>query len=252
MPIWTQQYDPFGYWPVSTFVAALPVLVLLGLLRLGTGQCLAGGPGRAADGRRGGGRGLRDAARPGAGQRGGGGRLRPVPDRLADRGGGLPLRHRGGDRPVRRDEGVDRPALGRPPAPGRPGRLLVRGVHRGGGRIRGPGGDLGGVPGRPRVRAVPGGPALPDRQHRPRRLGGHRHADPHPEHRHRARRRGAQRHLGPDLALPLARDPVLAGPDDGRLARDLGRLAGLADRSGVPSPPSSSSGPTSSGSSSST
>ena len=32
MPIWTQQYDPFGYWPGSTFVAALPVLVLLGLL----------------------------------------------------------------------------------------------------------------------------------------------------------------------------------------------------------------------------
>jgi lactate permease len=32
VPIWTQQYDPFGYWPASTFVAALPVLVLLGLL----------------------------------------------------------------------------------------------------------------------------------------------------------------------------------------------------------------------------
>src|SRR4051794_3921397 len=29
---WTQQYDPMGYWPASTFVAALPVLVLLGLL----------------------------------------------------------------------------------------------------------------------------------------------------------------------------------------------------------------------------
>jgi lactate permease len=33
--VWTQQYDPLGYWPASTFVAALPVLVLLGLLASG-------------------------------------------------------------------------------------------------------------------------------------------------------------------------------------------------------------------------
>jgi lactate permease len=32
VPVWTQQYDPFGFWPASTLVAALPVLVLLGLL----------------------------------------------------------------------------------------------------------------------------------------------------------------------------------------------------------------------------
>jgi lactate permease len=32
VPTWTQQYDPFGFWPASTLVAALPVLVLLGLL----------------------------------------------------------------------------------------------------------------------------------------------------------------------------------------------------------------------------
>jgi lactate permease len=30
--VWTQQYDPFGNWPASTLLAALPVLVLLGLL----------------------------------------------------------------------------------------------------------------------------------------------------------------------------------------------------------------------------
>jgi lactate permease len=29
---WTQNYDPFGYWWLSTLVAALPILVLLGLL----------------------------------------------------------------------------------------------------------------------------------------------------------------------------------------------------------------------------
>ncbi len=33
--MWTQIYDPFGSWPVSTLVAALPVLVLLGLLASG-------------------------------------------------------------------------------------------------------------------------------------------------------------------------------------------------------------------------
>ncbi|WP_435020530.1 L-lactate permease [Tundrisphaera sp. TA3] len=30
--MWTQNYDPLGHWPSSTLVAALPVLVLLGLL----------------------------------------------------------------------------------------------------------------------------------------------------------------------------------------------------------------------------
>jgi lactate permease len=33
--VWTQSYDPLGYWPASTFAAALPVLVLLGLLASG-------------------------------------------------------------------------------------------------------------------------------------------------------------------------------------------------------------------------
>ncbi len=33
--MWTQQYDPLGYWPASTFLAALPVLALLGLLGSG-------------------------------------------------------------------------------------------------------------------------------------------------------------------------------------------------------------------------
>ncbi|HMB04072.1 MAG TPA: L-lactate permease [Isosphaeraceae bacterium] len=33
--MWTQQYDPMGSWPLSTFLAALPVLVLLGLLASG-------------------------------------------------------------------------------------------------------------------------------------------------------------------------------------------------------------------------
>ncbi len=33
--MWTQIYDPMGYWPLSTMMAALPVLILLGLLASG-------------------------------------------------------------------------------------------------------------------------------------------------------------------------------------------------------------------------
>ncbi|PYS76391.1 MAG: hypothetical protein DMF66_14980, partial [Acidobacteria bacterium] len=29
---WTQVYDPFGHWWLSTLVAALPIIVLFGLL----------------------------------------------------------------------------------------------------------------------------------------------------------------------------------------------------------------------------
>ena len=38
--IWTQNYDPAGFWPLSTLAAATPVLVLLGLL--GSGRASAG------------------------------------------------------------------------------------------------------------------------------------------------------------------------------------------------------------------
>ncbi|WP_435009132.1 L-lactate permease [Tundrisphaera lichenicola] len=44
--MWTQNYDPMGSWPLSTLVAAVPVLVLLGLLASGRasawGAALAG------------------------------------------------------------------------------------------------------------------------------------------------------------------------------------------------------------------
>ena len=33
--MWVQNYDPFGSWPLSTAAAALPVVVLLGLLASG-------------------------------------------------------------------------------------------------------------------------------------------------------------------------------------------------------------------------
>src|SRR5690606_10700729 len=37
--VWTQDYDPFGSWPLSTLAASVPVLVLLGLL--GSGRASA-------------------------------------------------------------------------------------------------------------------------------------------------------------------------------------------------------------------
>ena len=44
--MWTQNYDPMGNWPLSTLVASVPVLVLLGLLASGKasawGAALAG------------------------------------------------------------------------------------------------------------------------------------------------------------------------------------------------------------------
>lgn len=39
--MWTQTYDPLGAWPLSTLVAALPVLVLLGLLASGKASAWA-------------------------------------------------------------------------------------------------------------------------------------------------------------------------------------------------------------------
>jgi lactate permease len=39
--VWTQTYDPLGSWPLSTLVAALPVLVLLGLLASGKASAWA-------------------------------------------------------------------------------------------------------------------------------------------------------------------------------------------------------------------
>ena len=47
---WTQTYDPLGHWWLSTLVAALPILVLLGLLaglRARVHYCALAGAGTA-------------------------------------------------------------------------------------------------------------------------------------------------------------------------------------------------------------
>ena len=138
LAVWVQRYDPLGSWPLSTLAAALPILVLLGLLA--TGRASAGKSALA---------GLVTACAVAflvfgmpasmiAGKCGGGGGLRRFPHRLADRGRRVPLRPRGEHRPVRGDESLGRQALGGSPAPGGSRGLLVRGVHRGSGRVSAP------------------------------------------------------------------------------------------------------------------
>jgi len=157
VPYWTQQYDPMGYWPaLGPLLAALPVLVLLGLLGLGVGEMRGRRP-------------LAGLVTAGvvAGSRPFG---MPPELVLASATVGVVFAlfrivwlivaavflygHRGGDRPVRGDEGIDRPA---PRATvgfqARPGRVSSFGAFiEGSGRVRGAGGHLGRVPGRPGVR----------------------------------------------------------------------------------------------------
>ena len=81
------------------------------------------------------------------------------------------------------------------------GRVLLRGIHRGGRRVRRPGRDLRGFPGRTGVSALRGGLALPDRQHGTRGLGRHRHSHPDAEQGHRAGCACLERHLGRILPI---------------------------------------------------
>ncbi len=92
----------------------------------------------------------------------------------------------------------------RSPAPGSPRGLLVRGVHRGGSRIRSACRHLGGLSGGAGVPALSGSLALLDRQHGPGGLGGNRHSAADPERGHRAGCRGAERHLA-DGSSPCSR-----------------------------------------------
>ena len=188
---WPQNYDPLHAWPLSTAVSALPVLSLFAVADRVQNASLGGGAGRAFWWRsslalvvfrmpRGNGRRARRAR----------GRLRPVPDRLDHRRLDLPLSDRRRDRPVPGHERVDRGAFDRQADPAHPGRLLLRGVPRGDRRRRCAGGDRRLVPDRAGLRAVPGGDALPARQHRARGLGGRRQPDPRAGGRDRLSRAG--------------------------------------------------------------
>ena len=69
-----------------------------------------------------------------------------------------------------------------------------------------------------------GGLALLDRQHRTRGLGRHRHPHPDAEQGHRAGCPRLERHVRQNLADHVADDSVLAGSHHDDLARDAGRL----------------------------
>ena len=116
-----------------------------------------------------------------------------LPHHLADRRRCLPLRSHGEHRSVRGDESLGGQAVGGPPAPGGTGGVLVRGVHRGSCRVWRSGRHLRGVPGGAGVPAVPGGLALPDRQHCAGGLGGDRHSPADPQRGDRTGRRGPER-----------------------------------------------------------
>ena len=222
--VWIQRYDPLGNWLISTLVAALPVLVLLGLLASGRASAWK-------------------AALAGLATACGVAWLvfgMPATMIAASMAVGMvfavlrivwlivaavflyDITVATGQFEVMKAS-VARLSADRR-LPGGAGRVLLRGVHRGGRRLRRPGGDLRGLPGRIGVSAIPGGLALLDRQHGTGRLGRHRHPHPDPEQGHRAGCPRLERHLGPDLADPLAGDSVLAGSHDDQLAGDRGRL----------------------------
>ena len=193
--MWIQRYDPMGNWPVSTMLAALPVLVLLGLLA--TGRVSAWKAALA---------GLLTACLVALA------RLRHAGARWC-----WPAWRWGSSSRLVRivwlivaavflyditvETGqfeVMKASIARLSADRRLQAVLVAFCF--GALIEGAAGfgapvaisaaflvGLG-------FRAVPGGPALPDRQHGAGGLGRHRHPDPDPQHRHRAGRPGPERH----------------------------------------------------------
>ena len=148
---WAQNYDPLGWWPLSTAVSALPVLTLfffLVVLRKRVWMSALAGLIAAAvlaAGR------LPHAGHAGAGL--GGPRLpvRDVAHRLDHRGLDVPVQPGLLDRAVPGDEGLHRRAVLGQAAAAHPHRLLLRGLPRGDRRRRRAGGHRRLVPHRARV-----------------------------------------------------------------------------------------------------
>ena len=154
------------------------------------------------------------------------GAVRLLPDRLDHHRIDLPLRDRRRDRAVPGHEGIDRVAFVGQAAAAHPDRLLLRRVPRGDRRRRCSGRDRGIVPDRTGIRPVPGGDALPGREHGARGLGRRRQPDPRAGRRDRLARDGLECHDGPDPSSVVGDPAALAGAEHGRLARDAGGLAG--------------------------
>ena len=184
---WSQVYDPTGSMLLSTILAALPVIVLLGAIGifemkahlaalLGLVSALAHRHPR-----------LRHADRHGRHVRGLRRRLRPVADRLDHPQRHLPLPAHQREGRVRRPPAQHPRHLRRPPAAAPVHRLLLRRLLRGRGRLRHAGGGHRRHADRAGLLAARGLGPVADRQHRAGGLRRARHAGDRAGRRHRAR-----------------------------------------------------------------
>ena len=169
---WNQNYDPLGWWPLSTLVSALPVFTLFFVLLVLRKRVWVSALVRDGDGGR-----ARRARLPACRRR-----SSPPPGLNGFVFGFFRIAWiiiasiylynvavETGQFQVMKESIAGR-VLG-PAAAGDPDRVLLRGLPRGHGRRRGAGGDRRLVPHRPRLPALPGGDAVPPREHGARRVG---------------------------------------------------------------------------------
>ena len=174
---WTQVYDPTGSEIFSTLLAAAPVIVLLGSLAFLGWSAAAGGGRGIGDGARGGDWNLWHAVE--SGDRGGRirGVLRSVSHRLDRVCRGVPVCAHGRRGRVRQSQSVGRGVVARSADSGAFDRVLLRGVHRGGGRVRHAGRHLGRTFDRRRLSAALCRRTHADREHGAGRFRCARYAD---------------------------------------------------------------------------
>ena len=229
---WLQNYDPL-HGPLSTVAAALPLVVLLGLL----GVAPRPGPrrralraGRRAHGRH---RRHRDAAGTGSPRGAARGRVRHAADRLDRAERDLPLPHHRGARRVRRASARHRGDHGRssPAAPAH--RFCVRRVLRRGGGIRNSGRRDGRDAHRAGLSAARGVGAVADREHGAGRVRRARHADHRSAGRDRTRPRLAERDGRAPAAVLLRDRAVLVDRRVRGFSRHARGVAGAARRGAV-------------------
>ena len=218
---WTQVYDPFGRWWLSTLVATLPILVLFGLLvglKVKPHWCAISGATTAATRRR---HIFQDAGGLGGREFWLRRRFWFAEDCLDRAGRSFSLRHFCRDRPVRNHEGIGCRNHRRPPPAGVAGGVLLRRFHRRRSRIRRTRRHRGRFDDRAWLPAVSCGGAESDRQHRAGGLGQHRDSHPHSGSRLRSAGIGPERDHRTHPALHCGDRAVLAGPHHGELERDL-------------------------------
>ena len=228
--IWSQVYDPFGSMLLSTSLAAVPVVVLLGAIGIFEIRAHIAAAARARRALAGRDRRLRHAGRHGRDVRRLRRRLRPVADRLDHPQRHLPLPAYQREGRVRRPAAQHPQHLRRPAAAAPVHRLLLRRLLRGRRRLRHAGRGDRRHADRPRLLSALRRRPVADRQHRAGRLRRARHAGDRARRRDRPRPARAQRHDRPAAAVLLADRAVLADLGLRRLPPDAGGLAGAARR----------------------